>query len=425
MAGYITPHLVRRTHSFSFRMAIPRQLRSILGQREIKISLRTADVGTARLRCRALTAFFVQLIAKVEAMIELDDADIEAVARRYFAERLGNIQQIVADVQQDADLDLGFEASDSLSELKALRKMLVSRQFDGIAWSEAETALSLSGITLKKLGIDTRENVCAAILRARMEHHRIYAASLEGRFDELAPRDPMFVNLQSTARPEAGSEIDLLRPPRPRGLTLLEAAQKYVEFKGPTEWAKKTLLDNQRVLGLFGELVGNDRQLSAIASTDVKEFRDALRTLPPNYSKKPEYRGLDVREVLKRVGGAEGGLSAKTSGKYLDLLRSFLRWCVAEEYLDKVPGEKVTVPGITREASVDELLLFLLTEWILGAPQVIAKLALKTNPQMPVHGADVVESCSKSAHRACSTHIGRQVLRPSRLPLGALRRPAS
>lgn len=35
-----------------------------------------------------------------------------------------------------------------------------------------------------------------------------------------------------------------------------------------------------------------------------------------------------------------------------------------------------------------ELLLFLLTEWIIGAPQIIAKMSLKTNPAMPVHGSD-------------------------------------
>lgn len=43
-----------------------------------------------------------------------------------------------------------------------------------------------------------------------------------------------------------------------------------------------------------------------------------------------------------------------------------------------------------RNGEAGELLLFLLTEWILGAPQIIAKMTLKTNPQMPVHGADGV-----------------------------------
>ncbi|MGJ0239959.1 HamA C-terminal domain-containing protein [Novosphingobium fluoreni] len=37
---------------------------------------------------------------------------------------------------------------------------------------------------------------------------------------------------------------------------------------------------------------------------------------------------------------------------------------------------------------VGELLLFILTEWVLDAPQIIAKMSLKTSAAMPVHGSD-------------------------------------
>jgi HamA len=41
-----------------------------------------------------------------------------------------------------------------------------------------------------------------------------------------------------------------------------------------------------------------------------------------------------------------------------------------------------------RNGEAGELILFLLTEWILKAPQLLAKLPLKTNRDMPVHGTD-------------------------------------
>ncbi len=43
-----------------------------------------------------------------------------------------------------------------------------------------------------------------------------------------------------------------------------------------------------------------------------------------------------------------------------------------------------------RNGEAGELMLYLLTEWLLGAPQIIAKMSLKTNTEMPVHGADGV-----------------------------------
>lgn len=46
------------------------------------------------------------------------------------------------------------------------------------------------------------------------------------------------------------------------------------------------------------------------------------------------------------------------------------------------------VRSASSSGEAGELLLFLLTEWIIGAPQIIAKMSLKTNSQMPVHGSD-------------------------------------
>lgn len=42
----------------------------------------------------------------------------------------------------------------------------------------------------------------------------------------------------------------------------------------------------------------------------------------------------------------------------------------------------------SRNGECGELLLYLLTEWLLEAPQIMAKMSLKTNAQMPVHGSD-------------------------------------
>ena len=41
-----------------------------------------------------------------------------------------------------------------------------------------------------------------------------------------------------------------------------------------------------------------------------------------------------------------------------------------------------------RNGECGELLLYLLVEWILEAPQVLAKMSLKTNASMPIHGSD-------------------------------------
>jgi integrase len=247
-------------------------------------------------------------------------------------------------------LDIDFEIAASLTQIERLRRTLVLGRFDPIAISEADAALSVAG---EALGIDTRREVYAAFTRAQIEHHRIYAASLQGRYDEVAPRDPLFANLQKAAvspEPILGVEQGLSKPPRP--LTVRDAVQRYINFKRDREWVHKTYLDTKRVLDLFMELSGADRPLDQIQTPDVQAFRDALLKLPTNYTKRPETRDLTVRQILD-LPNSLGGLSAKTGTKYLDLLRSFLRWCVAEDALKMVPGEKTRMPGISRDASID------------------------------------------------------------------------
>ncbi|GLH79170.1 hypothetical protein SSBR45G_40790 [Bradyrhizobium sp. SSBR45G] len=63
-----------------------------------------------------------------------------------------------------------------------------------------------------------------------------------------------------------------------------------------------------------------------------------------------------------------------------------------------------------RNGEAGELLLYLLTEWMLGAPQLIAKMALKTNPNMPVHGSDGVHVRYREADKKLLLYWGESKL---------------
>jgi hypothetical protein len=60
---------------------------------------------------------------------------------------------------------------------------------------------------------------------------------------------------------------------------------------------------------------------------------------------------------------------------------------------------KLANKATNRNGEGGELLLYLFTEWVLAAPQLIAKMSLKTNSEMPVHGADGVHVryCAETA----------------------------
>lgn len=63
-----------------------------------------------------------------------------------------------------------------------------------------------------------------------------------------------------------------------------------------------------------------------------------------------------------------------------------------------------------RNGEAGELLLYLLTEWVLSAPQILAKMSLKTNSQMPVHGADGVHVSYSESEGVLNLYWGESKL---------------
>ena len=62
--------------------------------------------------------------------------------------------------------------------------------------------------------------------------------------------------------------------------------------------------------------------------------------------------------------------------------------------------------GSHRSGEAGEILLYLLTEWLLKAPQIVSKMYLKTNSQMPVHGTDGIHARYEAATKALHLYWG-------------------
>lgn len=70
-----------------------------------------------------------------------------------------------------------------------------------------------------------------------------------------------------------------------------------------------------------------------------------------------------------------------------------------------------------------ELLLFILTESVLGYPQVLSKMALKTSSRMHIHGLDGVYISCKGAPAVLRLHFGESKLHKS--PAGSIKEATS
>ncbi|TAU13818.1 DUF1837 domain-containing protein [Rhizobium leguminosarum] len=141
---------------------------------------------------------------------------------------------------------------------------------------------------------------------------------------------------------------------------------------------------------------------------DYKSLSARIRAL--QHSITCEYEGVSLRLHYPSFRGTESTIHDLTESVFLYLTPFALsRLEIAE--VDSLYGKltadefrlktvrlqqkavrlfKLAQKATNRNGEAGELLLYLLTEWVLGAPQILAKMALKTNSQMAVHGPDGV-----------------------------------
>lgn len=103
----------------------------------------------------------------------------------------------------------------------------------------------------------------------------------------------------------------------------------------------------------------------------VSELVDAVSTYIVNFCL-PRQQVADLNDQYGKVSAAE--FTEMFEGLRQEAFDLFKRAHVATN----------------RNGEAGELILYLLTEWLLDAPQIVAKMSLKTNTEMPVHGADGV-----------------------------------
>ncbi|MDB5512309.1 MAG: hypothetical protein JWR08_1792, partial [Enterovirga sp.] len=342
------PRLVRRGDVFYFRMAVPRRLVVQLGTREIKVSLKTSDRALANLRCRSLSNRFDLAFRGLTGMPDLTFGDVDQEARRFFQACLNASLERAYYLPTDPAVNVPDEVAYLKDRINGLRQQLSSRQFGAGVREDAQSILDPLTAVGGAIDLELVQHAQTVAARAAIEDARILAAHLEGRPDRTAPLDPLFLGLKPTGLPPLG---EMAGAKHPVAFSVAAAGEQFVKFKSGNDWNNKTSNDVRRVLRLVEEAIGGERPVSSVSTPDVKAMRDLLLELPPNYMKLKENKGLSARDAAQANSGKESNLSLKTKDKYFSMFRGFLRWCMDEGHLDKMPGPGVKIPGVSKIAS--------------------------------------------------------------------------
>lgn len=100
------------------------------------------------------------------------------------------------------------------------------------------------------------------------------------------------------------------------------------------ELSKKNLADSEFALRRILLTLCGNKSVNEIDSTDADTVMAALLAWPSNASKKSDFNGLNVPEIIAKARTTDAPLlGPRTIEKYLDRLRSFFTWCDHRGYV--------------------------------------------------------------------------------------------
>ncbi len=332
------PRLHRRGARFYVRVRVPDDLRDIIGRREVKYSLHTADHGEALVKVRLASAQIDAQFAEArrnattEPTRTLTEFEAEQLVLRWFhdadrvAERTDPGGDIAAAVE-NLELDISdFRDQENPGTLAAVqdttRRLLRENNIDLDASSPFLERLVQRGL----------------VERARRDRDRL-RGNHSGR-----SHDRLFS--QTIEAP---------------GVALKELGARFTADPAKRHLTPKTASDYRGALRVFEELLGADTPARSITREHCRDVLNVLLRLPP-YAR-TRFPGLPLRRVAdetERRGATT--LTAKGVNNLMGVLSSLLRWAVREGHVDKNPAEglRVTVSASAKRTarlpfSIDQL----------------------------------------------------------------------
>lgn len=355
-------NLIRREGgTYYARIYIPTELQDHFPSEDKKISLRTKDEATAKLRLNAVVYEWGVKFAEMSARRHLSDQDKAVAVWEHYEARLNEDAERRRSMPTDADLereaalvwlriDRGEIRSDDMvsmingyADLELLKR---ARQDDANLRSRRLTAL-------KRDLAAGRYALVEEDVRHFIERHQLLVDDGSEQFRELsalmmrADIEALERTVERDVGDYSGRPKDPIVKPafaKPRetaapGQSVMELFEIYAR-ENPRRVTPDTLAQARRDIGLFVDHVGTTFPVSKIDKKAVREWKALLMLYPVKATETKEFKGMKIAQIVAHNETVRKSvLSVNTVNRYLSNLAAFCSWLVGHGYIDYNPTE--------------------------------------------------------------------------------------
>ncbi|HXE96069.1 MAG TPA: site-specific integrase [Dongiaceae bacterium] len=180
---------------------------------------------------------------------------------------------------------------------------------------------------------------------------------------------------------------------------------EYIQDK-KCRWSSKTLVEYESIFQVILK-AADDKDIRDYSRSDLIAFRDTILKLPPNFTKKAEYKNKTIQQVLAMP--YTECISDKTANGYIINLAAVFKWSLQQGYIEANYAEGLSMPenksrvDQEREAySIEDLKRLCRTEGFRGEtrhqepekywiPLIALYGGLRLNEICQLHTKDILE----------------------------------
>lgn len=366
--GHIS-HLSKRGSVYYARIDVPEDLVTVLKTQTRKLSLKTKDLGQAKLRLWPVIAEWQREFDDLRTRRALVDADREhavwdhhkAVLERDEVERSqmpgeAGIEAMRANLLGRVERG-EFKGIDPLSILDATIELQVAQRAGELSTTartvklaemrkhlaKGETALIAHEVDeylrVNRLFVEPSTpdwiSLARRMMRAEIDALERTLERDQGDFSGL-PRDVLVK--PPTLERRAAAEIAAV------GESIAEAVEAFKK-ENPRNVSKSRMNESCRDIGIFIETVGLGFPVAKINKKHVREWKALLMKYPVRATEVVAFRGMSISQIvvandeLKRQV-----LSDRTVNRYLSSLSAFCSWAEVNGYIPANPCTGMALP---------------------------------------------------------------------------------
>jgi len=302
--GRSPAYLVRNPYTYCFRMNVPKDLQPYIGKKELRYSLKTGYLATAKYKARIM-AGQVQLIFKFlrkgnKALEKLSDKQIQEIVQKYLKSYIDGLEErwysddqptftLFPDLFFQYVRDLDYVKEDIIIYLGTRDYSTVERIVDDLFKENGIKNIDKSSVTYQKL--------CRGILRAQLKGIDIEKKQMLGDYSD----DDSYSTVQNNTAATTAKQIQTSEE-------ISKIAEEFWNWGvSEREWKPTSQLDFRRALDHFIGYFGKDTQVHTIEFLDMKKYKDGLVG-----------KGLGVRTVGFYLGRAKAFFNYAKQYKHLD-----------------------------------------------------------------------------------------------------------